>query len=230
MYYTMSKCQGDIPLTTKVDEPTRELVDELAGDADVSRAEILRRLLDLYHQSEKGKLECPSCAQTVRIRPDNMELASDKGRIPATKGISGTRDTEPEHDTSDEGPNTDTTASPELQAQITEFESVIENQQQELEHLQSKLARQGREITDLFEVGVSPQRVEHLEEQIEWHSDELQGMIPRIEALTEVSDLTDHGICPNCGDELTVEQPFTDLGDPVPIKCLDCSLAVGHRT
>lgn len=67
----MATCQGDHPITTKVDEQTRVLIDESANEIGVSRSELLRRLLNLYHQSENGELECPACAKTVRIQLDD---------------------------------------------------------------------------------------------------------------------------------------------------------------
>lgn len=227
----MAACQGDVPITTKVDEPMREFVDELAEDAGVSRAEVLRRLLELYHQSEEGHLECPSCTQAVRIRADNMELAIDEpSEMPTLEGNDTAGDTIAAHDTAAEVPNAGTAAtSPNFRLRVDELESVIESQQQEIEQLRSKLTRQEMTIGDLSESDVSPQHVEHLQQQVEWHSNEIRHMIPRIEALIEVSDLSDQGICPDCGDELTVEQSFIDFSGPSAIKCSGCGQVIGHQ-
>lgn len=179
----------------------------MAEDAGISRSEAIRRLLGLYHQSEEGDLECPLCLRTVRILIEDMELSSvESDTVSATNESDQTKSTESTPETHIEESNTEAvTASSGLQRRINELESVVESQQQELERLRRKITVQAREIDDLSELGVSPQRIDHLEEQLERNKDVISQMIPRTEALVEVSDLSDKGKCPSCGAELTVE-------------------------
>lgn len=63
----MSRCLGQIPVTTKVDQPMREFVETEAGRLGVSRAEFVRRLLELYRESRAGNTPCDSCGEPVEI-------------------------------------------------------------------------------------------------------------------------------------------------------------------
>lgn len=65
----MSRCQGEVPVTCKVDESMAEFVDSEAQRCGVSRAELLRRILDDYRDSRAGELACPSCGQELHIDP-----------------------------------------------------------------------------------------------------------------------------------------------------------------
>lgn len=228
----MAACQGDVPITTKVDEPMREFVDGLAEDMGISRSELLRRLLELYHKSEDGDLECPSCAQSVRIQPSDVELATNALRQPPTTDESEgamTRvigaDTPSNRQIAD-----DDSASSDILPRVSKLEATIEEQQQKLGFLRRKMTAQERVIANLSESGVSPPRIERLEEQLAWTVDELQHISPRIEALTQVSDLAEQGSCPNCGTELSEAQSFTDLGGPSAIECSNCGSVAGYRT
>lgn len=228
----MATCQGDIPITTKVDESTRVLIDELAEAEDTSRAEILRRFLELYHQSEEGSLECPSCAQAVRIRADEVDLIADiSNKSPATEGPGTTDGTETAPNTPSERLNADVdTSSTDFQSQVAELESVIEKHQQKLDFLRRKMTAQEREIIDLAQSSVSTERVDSLEREVEWSSNEMKGVIPRVEALTAVSDLEDQGMCPRCGTELTTSEPHIDMGKPADIGCPNCGSTVGRKS
>lgn len=123
----MATCQGDHPITTKVDEQTRVLIDESADSIGVSRSELLRRLLTLYHQSENGELECPACAKTARIQLDDetsgLRISSEPStRERADGGTTGAS----AHDMAD-GANTDDSASTgDLESRVTELESLLE--------------------------------------------------------------------------------------------------------
>ncbi|MFC6938932.1 hypothetical protein ACFQE8_03030 [Salinirubellus sp. GCM10025818] len=226
----MATCQGNHPITTKVDEQTRVLIDESADEIGVSRSELLRRLLNLYHQSENGELECPACSKTARIQLDDetsgFHISSDPS---ARERADGGTDVVSAHDTAD-GANTDDSASAgELESRVTELESLLERQQDELEYLREELHTE-REVIDDHEVSkVSYEDLSALEEQLEQVSTHARQVAPRIEALTSVSDLSRSGSCPRCGGELTVDQSFTDLGDSSAINCPECGLIVGYR-
>ncbi|WP_161570007.1 hypothetical protein [Salinigranum halophilum] len=228
----MATCQGDVPITTKVDEPMREFVDGLADGMDISRSELLRRLLELYHQSEEGDLACPACAQSVRIQASDVALATDAPSQPSTMDESEGATTRV---IGDDTPSNrqiadDDTASSDTRPRVSELETAIEEQQQKLGFLRRKMAAQERVLADLSESGVSSPRIERLEEQLAWTVDELQHMSPRIEALTQVSDLAEQGSCPDCGTELSEEQSFADLGGPSAIECSNCGSVAGYRT
>ena len=63
----MSRCQGEIPVGTKVDRPTREFVEDEAARLGVSKTEFLRRLLDTYRDSRAGNTPCEHCGEPVVI-------------------------------------------------------------------------------------------------------------------------------------------------------------------
>lgn len=56
---------GDLPVASKVDREMLEFVDSEAERLGVNRAEFIRRLFELYRESRRENLECPSCEQTV---------------------------------------------------------------------------------------------------------------------------------------------------------------------
>lgn len=64
--WLMSRCHGQIPLTTKVDREMLEYIDQSAEDAGVSRAEFVRRMLDGYRAAEEAG-ECPECGTPLEI-------------------------------------------------------------------------------------------------------------------------------------------------------------------
>lgn len=226
----MATCKGDVPITTKVDGATRDLVDKLAEEKGSSRAQVLRQLLELYHQSVDGDLECPSCTQTIRVQPADGGLATeDPADTQQTEGNGEAVDTEVGPETMADSTNTEDTVSPSIrQEELAEIQSTIESQQQELELLRQKMTAHEREIAEIWEQRVSPERIDYLEGQAMRTSDEIERIVPRIEALTEVSDLTTDGRCPDCGDDLTFEQPIVGFGEPSPIKCTGCGRLVGH--
>lgn len=227
----MATCKGDVPITTKVDEATRNLIDKLAEERGSSRAEVLRQLLELYHQSVDGDLECPSCTQTIRVQPTNGGLATEEpADSPNTEANDGAVDTEVGTETIADSTNREDTVSPsKRQEELAEIWSTIESQQQELRVNREKITAQEREIGELGKQSVSPERIEYLEDQIKRTTSEIERIDPRIEALTEVSDLAEHGTCIYCGDELFVEQSFTDLGGPPVVRCRGCEREVGNR-
>jgi hypothetical protein len=228
----MSTCKGDVPITTKVDEATRDLVDKVAEEKGSSRAQVLRQLLELYHQSVDGDLECPSCTQTIRVEPADGGLAAeDPADTAHTEGKDGAVGTEIGPETMADSPNTEDTVSPNIrQEELTEIQSTIESQQQELELLRQKMTAHEREIAEIWEQRVSPERIDYLEGQAMRTSDEIERIVPRIEALTEVSELTTDGKCPDCGDSLTFEQSIVGFGERSPIKCTGCERIVGHTS
>lgn len=68
----MSRCRGQIPLSTKVDQPMREFVDDEAARLGVSRTEVLRRLLELYRSSRSGETPCEHCGETVEMELEHL--------------------------------------------------------------------------------------------------------------------------------------------------------------
>lgn len=227
----MATCQGDFTIATKVNEPTRDLVDESAEEIGINRSEVLRRLLDLYHQSEDGELECPSCMKTVRIWVNDVSLVADAyGETSTEQRTDGGAGLRAEHGSSIDRANTrDPAATQDLQSRVMELESVIESQQQELEYLRNELADDREAIDDHSVSRVSQEDLVRLEEQLEWTNDQVRQMIPRIEVLTAVSDLSSCGICPDCGEDLVANQPIFDLGGSSAIECSGCARILGHR-
>lgn len=63
----MSQCQGTITTSTKVDREMVQFLNQRAEHLGVSRAELLRRLFDQYHESHKNNLQCPYCENTIRM-------------------------------------------------------------------------------------------------------------------------------------------------------------------
>jgi negative regulator of replication initiation len=61
----MSDCQGEIALATKIDASMDQFVESAAAKQGVSRAELLRRLLDFYRESHQEATACPSCGEPV---------------------------------------------------------------------------------------------------------------------------------------------------------------------
>lgn len=61
----MSNCQGNLTVATKVD---KEMLDYASAEAEkygISRAEFVRRLLDLYRSSQREQIDCPHCGSAV---------------------------------------------------------------------------------------------------------------------------------------------------------------------
>jgi len=61
----MSKCQGEIPTGAKVDRDMADYVQSEAHRLGVSKSEFHRRLLELYRESRREKVDCPHCDETV---------------------------------------------------------------------------------------------------------------------------------------------------------------------
>lgn len=66
---TRSGCMGRETISTKVDEETVDWLDARARQAGISVAEYLRRLLDLYRQSQRGDIECGDCDARLNLTP-----------------------------------------------------------------------------------------------------------------------------------------------------------------
>lgn len=64
----MSRCQGSIPVSTKVDKPMREFIEDEAQRLGMSRSELLRRLLEVYQDSQGGRMVCENCNEIEVIR------------------------------------------------------------------------------------------------------------------------------------------------------------------
>lgn len=61
----MSDCMGDIPVGAKVDRDMKEYIGSQAQSLGVSEAELLRRLLEFYRESQRENMDCPECGNTV---------------------------------------------------------------------------------------------------------------------------------------------------------------------
>lgn len=63
----MNRCQGSIPVGTKVDRPMREFVESESDRLGVTPSEFLRRLLLVYRQSRAEDTACDHCGEPVVI-------------------------------------------------------------------------------------------------------------------------------------------------------------------
>lgn len=63
----MTRCIGEIPVSTKVDQPMRQFIEDEAGRLGVSRSEMLRRVLIVYRESRKENMACDHCGQPAVI-------------------------------------------------------------------------------------------------------------------------------------------------------------------
>jgi len=61
----MSDCKGNLTAATKVDKQMLEYIASESERLGVTRAEFLRRLLDLYRESRRENIECPECDDDV---------------------------------------------------------------------------------------------------------------------------------------------------------------------
>lgn len=61
----MSDCQGDMAIASKIDRNMMDYVDSEADEYGVTRAEFMRRLLDLYRESRRENEACPHCGELV---------------------------------------------------------------------------------------------------------------------------------------------------------------------
>lgn len=61
----MSECVGDLSLATKVDKEMLDYADAEAEKYGITRAEFVRRLLDLYRESRREQIDCPHCGSAV---------------------------------------------------------------------------------------------------------------------------------------------------------------------
>jgi len=63
----MAQCMGDVPCGTKIDQPMRDFLDEEAERLGVTRAELVRRVLDFYRESRESETNCPHCGNDITI-------------------------------------------------------------------------------------------------------------------------------------------------------------------
>lgn len=63
----MNRCQGSIPVGTKVDESMRVFVEKESDRLGVSVSEFLRRLLIVYRESRAENTPCDHCGESVVI-------------------------------------------------------------------------------------------------------------------------------------------------------------------
>jgi metal-responsive CopG/Arc/MetJ family transcriptional regulator len=62
----MSRCHGQLPISTKVDQEMLDYIDQSAEEAGVSRSEFIRRMLDGYRLAEEAG-ECPECGTNLEF-------------------------------------------------------------------------------------------------------------------------------------------------------------------
>ena len=62
----MSRCHGQLPISTKVDQEMLDYIDQSAEEAGVSRSEFIRRMLDGYRLAEEAG-ECPECGTSLEF-------------------------------------------------------------------------------------------------------------------------------------------------------------------
>lgn len=65
----MADCNGDLPMTAKVDQSMKEFLDSEADRCGVTRSELIRRVFDDFRDSHRENLNCPSCGQPMVIDP-----------------------------------------------------------------------------------------------------------------------------------------------------------------
>lgn len=70
----MSRCQGQIPVATKIDRPMQEFVDDETERLGVTNAEYLRRLCELARESRAGETTCEHCGEHVAVADALREL------------------------------------------------------------------------------------------------------------------------------------------------------------
>jgi len=63
----MSRCQGSIPVATKVDRPMREFIEQESERLGVTTSEFVRRLFEVYRESRAGNARCDYCEEPVNI-------------------------------------------------------------------------------------------------------------------------------------------------------------------
>lgn len=61
----MSDSLGEIAITTKVDASMSEFIKDAASERGVSRAELLRRVLEFYRNSHREETTCPWCDEPI---------------------------------------------------------------------------------------------------------------------------------------------------------------------
>lgn len=69
----MAECMGDVPVGTKTDRSMAEFLDRRAERLGVTRAELLRRLLDEYRAAWAGERHCPYCKRELRLYLRNAQ-------------------------------------------------------------------------------------------------------------------------------------------------------------
>jgi len=63
----MSSCQGDIPVSVKVDRGMKGYIEAEVTRLGVTSSEFQRRLFELYRESRRENVECPHCGETVKF-------------------------------------------------------------------------------------------------------------------------------------------------------------------
>lgn len=72
MTHTLSRCQGQVPVGTHVDQAMSDFVTDEAHRLGVSKAELQRRLLEVYQQSRVGQTACEHCGGPVEIELEEI--------------------------------------------------------------------------------------------------------------------------------------------------------------
>lgn len=69
----MGSSLGDRALTTKVDEQMVSFVESESDRIGVSRAEFIRRVLEVYRESWSKNLECHNCGSPVMFPVEDID-------------------------------------------------------------------------------------------------------------------------------------------------------------
>jgi hypothetical protein len=64
-----ANCYGGEALSTRVDRETMNEIETVADRHDITRAELLRRLIDVFRDSRRGAFRCPDCSSRIRMNP-----------------------------------------------------------------------------------------------------------------------------------------------------------------
>lgn len=63
----MAQCHGELSCGARVDQSMQDFLDDEADRLGVSKAEVLRRLLDFYKESREDDPNCPHCGDEITI-------------------------------------------------------------------------------------------------------------------------------------------------------------------